>query len=136
LLASCTAPVDLVAQNEAVFGGPIELLAKRLDCKRNLSVQAHPKTGDPKTECWIVLDAEPGAGVYLGFSRSVSRDEVEAAAKNGSLPDLQNIQTVKQGDAIFVPSGTVHAIGAGLFGPRPPFRRSRRRARSRGAACV
>jgi len=110
-----TTLVDLVRQHAADFGGPIGLLAKRLDCKRNLSVQTHPKTGDPKTECWIVLSAEPGAGVYLGFSRSVSRNEVEQAAKNGSLPDLLNFQTVQPGDAIFVPSGTVHAIGAGLF---------------------
>ncbi len=110
-----TTLVDLAGQNETDFGGPIVLLAKRLDCKRNLSVQTHPKTGDPKTECWIVLDAEPGAGVYLGFNRSVSRDEVERAAGDGSLPELLNFQTVKPGDAIFVPSGTVHAIGAGLF---------------------
>ena len=57
---------EVVAAEPEAFGGPIELLAKRLDCREDLSVQVHPTTGDPKTEAWVVLQAREGAGVYHG----------------------------------------------------------------------
>lgn len=99
----------------ADFGGPIKLLAKRLDCAQELSVQVHPADGDPKTEAWVALRAKPGAGVYHGFSREVAADEVRAAAKDGSLPKLLRFLPLDPGGAVFVPSGTVHAIGPGLI---------------------
>jgi mannose-6-phosphate isomerase len=105
----------VVAAHRADFGGPIDLLAKRLDCAHDLSVQVHPKEGDPKTESWVVLHAEPGAGVYLGFVRPVEREEVRAAALDGSLPELMRFVPVREGDCVFVPSGTLHAIGGGLL---------------------
>ena len=74
---------------EADFGGPIDLLAKRLDCRQDLSVQVHPT--DPataKTESWVVLQADRGAGVYHGFRRPVTREEVAAAAADGSLKGI------------------------------------------------
>jgi len=98
----------------ADFGGPIKLLAKRLDCAEELSVQVHPREGEPKTEAWVILRAKPGAGVYSGFSKDVSADEVRAAAKNGTLPKLLRFLPLEPGGAVFVPSGTVHAIGGGL----------------------
>ncbi len=97
------------------FGGPIRLLAKRLDCGQNLSVQVHPKSGQPKTEAWIVLQAKPGAGVYHGFARPTNAEEVRRAAGDNSLPGLLRFLTVHAGECVFVPSGTVHAIGGGLF---------------------
>ncbi|MHC4547674.1 MAG: type I phosphomannose isomerase catalytic subunit [Planctomycetota bacterium] len=97
------------------FGGPIALLAKRLDCARTLSVQVHPPAGDPKTEAWVVLDATEGAGVYHGFRRPVTREEVRGAGEDGSLPELLRFVRTKPGAAVFVPSGVVHAIGGGLF---------------------
>jgi mannose-6-phosphate isomerase len=96
------------------FGGPIRLLAKRLDCAQELSVQVHPMEGDPKTEAWVALRAKPGAGVYHGFSRPATADEVRAAAKDGTLPKLLRFVPLEPGQAVFVPSGTVHAIGGGL----------------------
>ncbi len=105
---------ELAAMHPEAFGGSIELLAKRLDCAENLSVQVHPCEGDPKTEAWVVLAAEPGAGVYLGFRGQPTDDEVSAAAVDGSLPELLNFVELGEGDAVFVPAGTVHAIGAGL----------------------
>jgi mannose-6-phosphate isomerase len=105
---------EVVAEATADFGGPVELLAKRLDCASNLSVQVHPKVGDPKTEAWVVLDAEPGAGVYLGFRGAPTRGEVRRAALDGSLADLLEFVPLRAGDAVFVPAGTVHAIGGGL----------------------
>jgi mannose-6-phosphate isomerase len=97
------------------FGGPIRLLAKRLDCEADLSFQVHPTKEDPKTESWVVLDAAPGAGVWHGFERAVNADAVRAAAEDGSLPGLLRFEKLSAGDSVFVPSGTVHAIGAGLF---------------------
>lgn len=105
---------EVAAARPDDFGGPIDLLAKRLDCAENLSVQVHPSTGDAKTEAWVVLDAAPGAGVHLGFERAVTADEVAAAALDGSLPDLLRFVELRAGDAVFVPAGTVHAVGAGL----------------------
>lgn len=104
----------LAADHPDAFGGPIDLLAKRLDCAQNLSVQVHPTVGDPKTEAWVVLHAEPGAGVYLGFEDQVTTDQVAAAALDGTLPELLAFAEVAPGDAVFVPAGTVHAIGGGL----------------------
>ena len=97
------------------WGLDVRLLAKRLDCAQTLSVQVHPQRLEPKTEAWVVLDSAPGAGVYHGFRRRVTKDEVRRAALEGTLPDLLRFVEVKRGDAVFVPSGTVHAIGAGLF---------------------
>jgi mannose-6-phosphate isomerase len=98
----------------ADFGGPIKLLAKRLDCAEELSVQVHPKEGDPKTEAWVALRVKQGAGVYHGFERDVTTDEVRAAAKDGTLPKLLRFLPLDPGAAVFVESGTVHAIGGGL----------------------
>lgn len=106
---------ELAAAHPGAFGGPIGLLAKRLDCAQTLSVQVHPRGRDAKTEAWVVLDAAPGAGVYVGFRRRVTKEEVRQAALDGTLPQLLRFVEAGAGAAIFVPSGTVHAIGAGLF---------------------
>lgn len=105
---------DVVSADTAAFGGPIDLLAKRLDCAQNLSVQVHPSEGDAKTEAWVVLGAEPGAGVYLGFQGEPTEAEVREAAVDGTLAELLQFIELREGDAVFVPAGTVHAIGAGL----------------------
>jgi mannose-6-phosphate isomerase len=105
----------VLADQPEAFGGSIDLLAKRLDCAQNLSVQVHPPTGDPKTEAWVVLDAQPGAGVYLGFVDEVDRDDVARRAVDGTVDDMLQFVELKVGDAVFVPAGTVHAIGGGLL---------------------
>jgi len=97
------------------FGGPIELLAKRLDCGHDLSVQVHPKNGDSKTEAWVVLRGDKSAGVYHGFRDPVTPRQIRDAAQDGSLPELLRFVSVRPGQCVFVPSGTVHAIGGGLF---------------------
>lgn len=106
---------EIARTSASDFGGPIRLLAKRLDCRERLSVQVHPKETDPKTEAWVPLAIGKGAGVYHGFRRPVTRDEVRRAAVDGSLDALLRFVPAAHGRAIFVPSGTVHAIGAGLF---------------------
>lgn len=105
---------EVVDADPDAFGGPIDLLAKRLDCADNLSVQVHPAAGDAKTEAWVMLAADPGAGVYHGFRRRVSPTEAEAAALDGSIMDLLEFHEMRAGDCVFVPAGTVHAIGGGL----------------------
>ena len=97
------------------------LLIKFIDAKGNLSVQVHPdddyalehENQYGKNEMWYVIDSEPGAGLYVGFNRDVSREEVEERVKNNTIMEALNFYTTKPGDVFFIPAGTVHAIGAG-----------------------
>lgn len=97
------------------------LLIKFIDAKGNLSVQVHPdddyalenENQYGKNEMWYVIDNEPGAGLYVGFNRDVSREEVEERVKNNTIMDVLNFYPTKPGDVFFIPAGTVHAIGAG-----------------------
>ena len=97
------------------------LLIKFIDAKGNLSVQVHPdddyalekENQYGKNEMWYVIDSEPGSGLYVGFNRDVSREEVEERVKNNTIMDVLNFYPTKPGDVFFIPAGTVHAIGAG-----------------------
>lgn len=97
-------------------------LIKLIDADRELSVQVHPsdeyalknENSFGKTEMWYILEAKENAGIYLGFKRDVSKEEVERKIKDNTLVDLLNFIPVKPGDCYFVKSGTVHAIGAGI----------------------
>lgn len=97
------------------------LLIKLLFPRQKLSVQVHPDDsfaqgrghGRGKTECWYVLDAEPAAGIALGFRGKPSFNEITAAVKEQTLENLLNWIPVAPGDMIFVDAGTVHAIGPG-----------------------
>lgn len=100
----------------------LPLLAKYLFTSENLSVQVHPDDEQArsrglargKTECWFVLDAEPGALIGLGLRRKVSSDTLRRAALDGSVEQLIEWRPVAPGDFFFVPPGTIHAIGAGI----------------------
>lgn len=97
------------------------MLIKFIDAKQNLSVQVHPddtyalvnENSFGKTEMWYVVEADAGAGLYVGFSRDVTREEYERAIADGTLCDLLNFYPVQKGDCYFIPAGTIHAIGAG-----------------------
>ena len=113
----------LGARAIAVYGHRFPLLAKFLDAHDWLSVQAHPddtyaaaheggKLG--KTETWYVLAAEPGAQIVYGLARAASRETVGAAIAANALEPLLRTVEVRAGDVVFVPAGTVHAIGAGV----------------------
>lgn len=102
---------------------PFPLLLKLIDARDRLSVQVHPddayaqthenKLG--KTEAWAILHAEPGAQLVYGIKAGVTRDELAAAARNGAaIEELLRFVPVKAGDVFYIPSGTVHAIGAGI----------------------
>ncbi len=98
-------------------------LIKFIDAKSNLSVQVHPsdeyalknENSFGKTEMWYIVDADDGAGIYLGFKKDVTADEYKNAIENNTLTDLLNFYPVKKGECYFIPSGTIHAIGAGCL---------------------
>jgi mannose-6-phosphate isomerase len=103
------------------FSGNFPLLIKILDAQEKLSLQVHPPAklapllgGEPKTEMWYIVHAEPGAELYVGLKRGVTRAEFEQKIKAGTVADCFHRVPVKTGDAMFLPSGRVHAIGAGL----------------------
>lgn len=98
------------------------MLIKLIDAKKDLSIQVHPSDAYAlehegqygKTEMWVVLDAEPGASLYYGFDREVSLEEFSSRVSDGTLTGVLRKVPVKPGDVFFIPSGTLHAIGAGL----------------------
>jgi len=98
-------------------------LAKFIDAKDNLSVQVHPsdeyalkhENSFGKTEMWYIVDADEGAGIYLGFNRDVTKEEFRRAIEENTLTDLLNFYEVKKGECYFIPSGTIHAIGKGCL---------------------
>jgi mannose-6-phosphate isomerase len=103
-----------------LVNGRFPLLVKILDARETLSLQVHPPAaaagqlgGEPKTEMWFVAHAEPGAELFAGLKRGVTRREFEEKLRSGGVAECFHRIKVKRGDAMFVPSGRVHGIGAG-----------------------
>lgn len=100
------------------------LLIKFLDASDRLSVQVHPddelaRTFDPtengKTEAWVILDAEPGAKLYAGLKAGVTEVDLRTALDRETVEELLHTIEVHAGDCLFIPAGTVHAIGEGVL---------------------
>jgi mannose-6-phosphate isomerase len=100
------------------------LLLKYLDCQRVLSVQVHPDDAygarmpvpdRGKTEAWYVVEAEPESVVYAGLKKGVTREDLQRAIDAGATEDCLHTLHPQPGDCIFIPAGTVHALGAGLM---------------------
>ncbi len=100
------------------------LLVKLLDAKQKLSVQVHPDDEqaarlDPpdlgKTEAWVVLAGEPGSRIYAGLKRGFDRPALERELSRGTCELCLHQFEPRVGDCIFIPAGTVHALGAGLM---------------------
>lgn len=117
-------------EREAVFGhravalgDRFPILIKLLDARDTLSVQVHPPThladelgGEPKNELWFLAGADPGARLYVGLRAGVTRDAFAAALEAGEdVSAMLHRVDVEAGDAIFIPSGRVHAIGGGCL---------------------
>jgi len=104
------------------LGGEFPLLVKLLFPAEKLSVQVHPDDAQAqalgetrgKTECWYVLEAEPGATVALGLKKGVAVADVAASVADGTMESLIEQVPVSVGDMLFVDAGTVHAIGPGV----------------------
>ena len=98
------------------------LMVKLIDAKENLSIQVHPsdatalrESGEQgKAEMWYVVDCEPQACLYFGFSKRVDTGEFLRRAKDGSICEILNRVPVARGDVFYILPGTIHAIGGGI----------------------
>ncbi len=108
---------------QAADAANFPLLIKLLDANRWLSVQVHPDDAYArehagelgKTELWIILHAEPGAEVIYGLKDGVTREQFAQAAANGAIEHMLHHVSIRSGDAVYVPAGTVHALGPGAI---------------------
>ncbi|RCX22983.1 mannose-6-phosphate isomerase type 1 [Fontibacillus phaseoli] len=109
---------ELFRSNSTVF----PLLTKILDASDDLSVQVHPddeyadkhENGElGKTECWYIVDAEPGSVIIYGHEAK-SKEQLVQMIQDGQWDDLLTQVPVKPGDFFYVPSGTIHALGKGI----------------------
>jgi mannose-6-phosphate isomerase len=98
------------------------LLVKLLDAQEKLSLQVHPPEkiaaklgGEQKTEFWYVAAADPGAELFLGFRRTLTRKEFKEALRDGTAASHVQEIRVKAGDAMFLPAGRFHAVGPGAL---------------------
>jgi mannose-6-phosphate isomerase len=112
-------------EREEIFGDVPEtprfpLLIKILDAQEKLSLQVHPSEnvasrlgGEPKSEFWYVAAADPDAELFLGFREPITRDRFKKRLVDGTVIDHIHRIAIHAGDAVFLPAGRVHAIGAG-----------------------
>ena len=112
---------ELIGTNAEKFER-FPMIIKLIDAKNNLSVQVHPsdeyalknENSYGKTEMWYVVEAEEGAGLYVGFNRDVTEAEFRALIAENRLQEVLNFIPVKPGEWFFIEAGTVHAIGKGV----------------------
>ena len=98
-------------------------LTKFIDAREKLSVQVHPDDEYAlryegqygKSEMWYVVEAESGAGIYMGLSRKCDEEEFKRRVADGTVEELLAFVPVRSGDVYYIPAGTVHAIGAGVL---------------------
>ena len=112
---------ELLGATAPASGGRFPLLIKILDAREKLSLQVHPPAalaarlgGEPKTEMWYIAEAAPEAALFVGLKRGVTRADFERRIQDGTVAECFHRAPVQTGDAMFLPSGRVHAIGAGL----------------------
>jgi mannose-6-phosphate isomerase len=113
---------ELLGEHQSLKQFP--LLLKFLDAKQSLSVQVHPDDAYAsaltppqlgKTECWVIIEAEPDSKIYAGLKPGVDRLALEAAIAKGRCEECLSETSPKPGDCYFLPAGTVHALGKGLL---------------------
>ena len=105
------------------FGDKFPLLIKFIDAKEALSIQLHPNddlakkrhNSFGKTEMWYVMQADEKANLIVGFQKEVTSTEYLKHLENKSLLDILNVDEVNKGDVYFIPTGRIHAIGAGVM---------------------
>ena len=98
-------------------------MIKYIDAKTPLSIQVHPDNETArirhdsfgKNEMWYVMQADPGAELIVGFNQVVTRDQYIQHLEDGTVTDLLNTENVSKGDTYYIPTGRVHAIGAGVL---------------------
>jgi len=105
------------------FGNDFPLLIKFIDAKTPLSIQVHPSNelakkrhnSFGKNEMWYVMEAEENAELIVGFSNKVEKEGYQAHLNDGTLTEILSIEKVVKGDTYYIPTGRVHAIGAGVL---------------------
>jgi mannose-6-phosphate isomerase len=108
---------------QLINGNQFPILIKFLDAREDLSLQVHPDAEyarcNPgchlKTEAWYVLENDPGARLYRGLQPGVTKDQFRAGIADGSVMNQVRAIDVKPGQCFYLPSGTVHALGAGIL---------------------
>lgn len=107
----------------AAWGERFPLLVKLIDAAEDLSVQVHPDqraigalgiADSAKTECWVILQADPGSRLIVGVRPGTDAETFRRAAAAGRLESMLVEQTVRPGEVVFVPAGRLHAIGRGI----------------------
>ena len=98
------------------------MLIKLIDAKDLFPSRCTPATSTlrvegeyGKTEMWVIVDCEPGAFLYFGVNRPVSKEEFQQRIENNTVLEVLNKVEVRPGDVFFIQSGTIHAIGAGIL---------------------
>ena len=110
-------------ENIKRFGSEFPLLIKYIDARTELSVQLHPHdriarerhNSFGKTEMWYIMQADKGAEINVGFKDSISKEEYLEHLETGKIIEVLNFENVQSGDAFFINTGKVHAIGAGVL---------------------
>ena len=111
---------ELLGRSRPSQDGSFPLLVKFLDASQPLSLQVHPHERtrvaheEKKSECWYVLEAAPGAKIWLGLVPGTTRAELEASAGSAAITRHMLEWPIHTGDFVLVPAGTVHAIGGGI----------------------
>ncbi len=105
------------------FGTDFPLLIKFLDAQKPLSIQVHPNNdlakerhdSFGKNEMWYIMEADKEAELIVGFNTELDKNQYNQHVKNATLPAVLNTTLVKPGDTFHIPTGRVHAIGAGVL---------------------
>jgi mannose-6-phosphate isomerase len=105
------------------FGNDFPLLIKFIDAKTPLSIQVHPSNelakerhnSFGKNEMWYVMQAEKDAELIVGFNKKTTKENYQEHLKKSTLIDILNIEKVEKGSVFYIPTGRVHAIGAGVL---------------------
>ncbi len=127
--AGKTLPEYIEAKGKGVLGKKCEkfrdfpILIKFIDAHQDLSIQVHPsdeyalahENQYGKTEMWYIIDADKDACLYYGFDKEISKEEFARRIEDQTLTEVVHAQPVQRGDVIFIESGTLHAIGAGIL---------------------
>ena len=105
------------------FGNEFPLLIKFIDAKTPLSIQVHPSNeiakkrhnSFGKNEMWYVMQADEDAKLIVGFDKEISKEEYQQHLKNNTILEVMHHENVNKGDTFYIPTGRVHAIGAGVL---------------------
>lgn len=106
-----------------IFGENFPLLIKFIDSAKPLSIQVHPNDEVSKkrhntfgkSEMWYIMQADKDAEIVVGFSNDINKETYNTHLKNGTLIDVMHQEKVTKGDAYYIPTGRIHAIGAGVL---------------------